>query len=534
MKNSFLMSSRSPHETILIIDFGCQYTQLIARRVREQGVFSEIIAWSACSKSAVDTIKPLGIIISGSAESVVLDNHPTVAKFLFNAGIPVLGVCYGMQLMASQLGGKVITTGKQEFGSAFVHLTEASKKSPLFRWRQGEQENKWHVWMSHGDQVAEVPEGFVNYGSTATCPIAAFGDDQRRLYGLQFHVEVTETQHGSEFLRNFLTLCDCKFLWKPNEILSSLIEEARAQIQAESEDGDVVLALSGGVDSSVVAAILHRAIGRRLKCVLVDNGLLRKDEASNVKQAFESSGLSTLDVTVVDATDKFMKALEGVADPEAKRNIIGRTFIEVFETTSKQFKKVKMLAQGTIYPDVIESAGSGCSRLIKSHHNVGGLPETMQFALIEPIRNLFKDEVRTVGELLGLPHHFLWRHPFPGPGLGVRMIGAINAKRAAKLREADAIFIEELRAENLYYKVSQAFAALLSCKSVGVKADARIYDEVIALRAICTIDFMTARVADIPMSVIQRVARRICNEVPGVSRVAYDVTDKPPATIEWE
>lgn len=523
-------------DTIIILDFGSQYTQLIARRVREIGVYCEILPWHA-PLERITAKQPKGIILSGSHLSTIDSDSPRISNDIFTTfGVPVLGICYGMQLMATQLGGEVKKCGKREYG--FADVTLLTPDSPLCKLMTPDlvvdNEHRLHVWMSHGDQVVKLPPGFHSMAQTTTCPIAAMCNDERRLYAVQFHPEVTETKQGTAILTAFLrNICGCDAHWTAPEIVDELISSIRAQVAEEGQEGDILLALSGGVDSSVVAALLHRAVGKRLKCVMVDNGLLRKDEAKLVEASFRLHH-PDFNLTVVNAQDEFLDKLRGVEDPEVKRKIIGNTFIDVFERVAKQFSNVKMLAQGTIYPDVIESAGVGTATVIKTHHNVGGLPERMNLKLIEPIRRLFKDEVRKIGEELGLPHDFVWRHPFPGPGLGVRVLGAVDKAKCDKLREADHIWLQELHASGLYASASQAFAVLLPCRSVGVKGDGRFYDEVIALRAVKTIDFMTARALELPWSFLQRVSRRICNEVEGVSRVVYDMTDKPPGTIEWE
>eukprot|EP01056_Protomagalhaensia_sp_Gyna25_P000069 Protomagalhaensia_sp_Gyna_25__68@NODE_1034_length_2264_cov_63_275056_g824_i0_p1_GENE_NODE_1034_length_2264_cov_63_275056_g824_i0NODE_1034_length_2264_cov_63_275056_g824_i0_p1_ORF_typecomplete_len519_score107_32GMP_synt_C/PF00958_22/2_7e37GATase/PF00117_28/4e37GATase/PF00117_28/6_7e03NAD_synthase/PF02540_17/1_4e21ThiI/PF02568_14/1_7e21ATP_bind_3/PF01171_20/4_7e10Asn_synthase/PF00733_21/1_1e08Asn_synthase/PF00733_21/5e03Peptidase_C26/PF07722_13/3_4e08QueC/PF06508_13/6_3e08tRNA_Me_trans/PF03054_16/ len=515
-------------ERIVIIDCGSQFTQLIARRIREIGVYCEIVPWTA-SYERLKALSPKGVILSGSHMSTLDEESPKVPTELFG-NVPVLGICYGMQAMADQLGGRVELCCAREFGFADV---KASLDCPLFqRCKPDTEEGKFHVWMSHGDQVVDLPAGFSAIASTENCAHAAMADPVRNLYALQFHPEVTETYQGRAMLEAFvIDICECRCEWQGPAIVEELL--ATAKEQCSHKAGDVLLALSGGVDSAVVAAILHRAIGPRLKCVLVDNGLLRLNEAKLVREAFRQHH-PELHLTVVDASEEFLRELKGVSDPEVKRKIIGSTFISVFERTAAQFDNVQMLAQGTIYPDVIESAAVGTGAVIKTHHNVGGLPERMKLSLVEPLRRLFKDEVRRVGEALGLPKEFVWRHPFPGPGLGVRILGEVDQEKADKLRVADAIWLEELHSANLYDQAAQAFAVLLPCKSVAVKGDGRCYEDVIALRAVATTDFMTARCVVFPWQVLQTTARRICNELPGISRVVYDLTDKPPATIEWE
>jgi GMP synthase (glutamine-hydrolysing) len=506
---------------ILILDFGSQYTQLIARRVREAGVFCEIHPYSM-DESAIEKFQPKGIILSGSPESV---NEAEIdfraPSCVFSLGVPVLGICYGMHTMAQQLGGAVEPSSLREFGYAQVNVLEQSQ---LF------DGSVLDVWMSHGDHVTKLPAGFKTIASTDNAPIACMVDESRQFYGVQFHPEVTHTVKGAEILQNFIhKICDCESLWNPANIIEDSIEQIRKQVG----DDQVVLGLSGGVDSSVVAALLHRAIGKQLTCVFVDNGLLRLNEGDQVMATFaEHLGVR---VIRVDAESRFLAALENKTDPEQKRKIIGNLFIEIFEEQALKLTDVKWLAQGTIYPDVIESAGTGAkAAVIKSHHNVGGLPEKMQLKLVEPLRELFKDEVRKLGIELGLPHEMVYRHPFPGPGLGVRILGEVKKEYADILRQADAIFIEELRNSGWYDKVSQAFAVFLPVKSVGVIGDARHYDYVVALRAVETIDFMTARWAHLPYELLEKVSNRIINEVTGISRVSYDISSKPPATIEWE
>jgi GMP synthase (glutamine-hydrolysing) len=518
-------------DRVLILDFGSQYTQLIARRVREASVYCEIHPFDMDAK-ALRAFKPRAIILSGGPESVTLAGDFRAPPEIFAMGVPVLGICYGMQTMAEQLGGRVQSTTRREFGYAQVR---ARGHSRLLEGIQDETNDQGHgllnVWMSHGDQVVELPAGFTVIASTDNAPLAAMADEERGFYGLQFHPEVTHTTQGRAILSRFLhDIAGCGSLWT----MANIIDESTRAIQERVGGDKVLLALSGGVDSSVVAALLHRAIGDQLTCVFVDNGLLRLGEADQVMETFASH--LGIDVIRVDAELRFLTALEGVADPEEKRKIIGREFIKVFEEEGAKLRDVKWLAQGTIYPDVIESAGSqtGKAHVIKSHHNVGGLPEEMQLQLIEPLRELFKDEVRRLGVELGLPPHMVYRHPFPGPGLGVRVLGQVHKEYADMLRLADAIFIEELRNNDLYDKVSQAFAVFLPVRSVGVKGDARAYEHVIALRAVETIDFMTARWSRLPHEFLEKVSSRILNEVGGISRVTYDISSKPPATIEWE
>jgi len=523
-------------EKILILDFGSQYTQLIARRVRELGVFCEIKPYDI-SGDQVRLFEPMGIILSGGPESVTAAQNRKAPDAVFSGGVPVLGICYGMQTMAQQLGGRVETSDKQEFGYAQVGLTA---KSVLFdglgdTGKEGVPGRRLDVWMSHGDKVVEVPEGFTGLASTSSCEFAAMSDESRQFYGLQFHPEVQHTPAGSEILERFLLgCCGCSGLWTPANIVEDIIDRVRSQVGSDQ----VILGLSGGVDSSVVAALLSRAIGDQLTCVFVDNGLLRFEEGNQVMAMMELATSNSLPINVIriDAEDLFLEKLAGIEDPEDKRKIIGNTFIEVFDAEAAKIDDAHFLAQGTIYPDVIESAGTkdGNAHVIKSHHNVGGLPEEMSLALVEPLRELFKDEVRKIGLALGLSKEMVFRHPFPGPGLGVRILGAVNREYAELLRRADAIYIEELRRADLYDKVSQAFAVFLPVKSVGVVGDARRYEYVIALRAVETIDFMTARSARLPYEFLETVSSRIINEISGISRVTYDISSKPPATIEWE
>ncbi len=518
-------------QRILILDFGSQYTQLIARRVREVGVYSEIRAWDI-SDADIRDFAPMGIILSGGPESVTERGSPRAPDLVFELGVPVLGICYGMQTMAVQFGGEVQGSDVSEFGYAQIRVTEASKLLHDIKDHVDHDGTALlDVWMSHGDKVTGLPDGFTLMAETESCPIAGMANVDRDLYGIQFHPEVTHTLQGKRIYEHFvLELCGCDVLWTPANIVEDAIERVQAQVGQDK----VLLGLSGGVDSSVVAALLHRAIGDQLTCVFVDNGLLRKNEGDQVMDMFAKN----MGVKVVrcDAEARFLEQLEGIDDPELKRKRIGNTFIEVFDDEATRIQDVKWLAQGTIYPDVIESAGAktGKAHVIKSHHNVGGLPEDMALELVEPLRELFKDEVRQVGLELGLPYDMVFRHPFPGPGLGVRILGEVKKEYADLLREADAIFIEELHAADYYHKTSQAFAVFLPVKSVGVVGDGRRYEYVIALRAVETIDFMTARWAHLPYELLERVSNRIINEISGVSRVTYDVSSKPPATIEWE
>ena len=518
-------------QKILILDFGSQYTQLIARRVREVGVYSEIRGWDL-SDEEIRAFQPRGIILSGGPESVTASESPRAPELIFELGVPVLGICYGMQTMAAQFGGKVEASDVSEFGYAQIRLTETpGLLHDIKDHVDADGRGLLDVWMSHGDKVTELPPGFELMAETDTCPIAGMFHPEKPFYGIQFHPEVTHTLQGKRIYEHFaLELCACDVLWTAANIVEDAIQRVR-----ETVGGDkVLLGLSGGVDSSVVAALLHRAIGEQLTCVFVDNGLLRKEEGVQVMDMFSRN----MGVKVIrsDAQDLFLGRLEGVADPELKRKIIGNTFIEVFDDEATRLQNVKWLAQGTIYPDVIESAGakSGKAHVIKSHHNVGGLPDDMALELVEPLRELFKDEVRQIGLELGLPHDMVYRHPFPGPGLGVRILGEVKKEYADLLREADAIFIEELHAADYYHKTSQAFAVFLPVKSVGVVGDGRRYEYVIALRAVETVDFMTARWAHLPYELLERVSNRIINELSGVSRVTYDISSKPPATIEWE
>lgn len=518
-------------DRILILDYGSQYTQLIARRVRESGVYCEILPWDAAPE-VIGEVQASGIILSGGPESILLADAPILPAPVLEAGVPVLGICYGMQLLASSLGGTVEGGHSQEFGYAEMR---AHGHTGLLRDIEDRVNNDGHglldVWMSHGDRVTTLPDGFKLMASTGDVPIAGMADEQRHIYGVQFHPEVTHTLQGQRILARFVhEICGCGSAWAAGNI----IHDATARVREQVGSDKVLLGLSGGVDSSVVAALLHKAIGDQLVCVFVDNGLLRLNEGDEVMKTFaDHLGVK---VIRVNAQQRFMDALAGEADPEAKRKIIGRVFIEVFDEEASKLKGVKWLAQGTIYPDVIESAGAstGKAHVIKSHHNVGGLPDDMALQLVEPLRELFKDEVRRLGLELGLPSESVFRHPFPGPGLGVRILGKVDAQAADTLRLADAIFISELRAAGLYDKTSQAFAVWLPVNSVGVTGDGRRYAPVIALRAVETIDFMTARWAHLPYDFLDTVSRRIVNEIPGISRVVYDVSGKPPATIEWE
>jgi GMP synthase (glutamine-hydrolysing) len=518
-------------DRILILDFGAQYTQLIARRVREAGVYCELHAHDM-GEAAIRAFAPKGIILSGGPESVTEASTPRAAKVVFELGVPVLGICYGMQTMAAQLGGAVETSTHREFGYAQVR---ARGHSRLLRDIEDHASPEGYglldVWMSHGDRVAKLPPGFTVIAASDNAPYAGMADEARQFYGVQFHPEVTHTRQGARILQRFvLEICGCAGLWTPGNIIDDSITQLRVDIGQE----EVILGLSGGVDSSVVAALLHRAIGKQLICVFVDTGLLRLHEGDQVMATFaQHMGVK---VIRVNAEARFLTALKGESDPEKKRKIIGNLFVDVFDEESKKLQQAKWLAQGTIYPDVIESAGakSGKAHVIKSHHNVGGLPEKMHLKLCEPLRELFKDEVRKIGVELGLPYDMIYRHPFPGPGLGVRILGEVKKEYADILRQADAIFMDELRTADLYDKVSQAFSVFLPVRSVGVMGDGRRYDYVVALRAVETIDFMTARWAHLPYEFLEKVSTRIINEVKGISRVTYDISSKPPATIEWE
>ena len=518
-------------QKILILDFGSQYTQLIARRVREVGVYSEIRAFDT-TEEEIRAFDPKGIILSGGPESVAAAASPRAPACVFELGVPVLGICYGMQTMAEQFGGKVASSNVSEFGYAQIKLHFNGGLLHDIRDHFDEDGNGLlDVWMSHGDKVVELPPDFELIAETASCPIAGMAHKTKPFYGIQFHPEVTHTLQGERIFEHFvLEQCGCEALWTPAHIVEDAIERVKAQVGSDK----VLLGLSGGVDSSVVAALLHKAIGDQLTCVFVDNGLLRLHEGDQVMEMFaRNMGVKVLRR---DCEDMFLQRLKGVSDPEAKRKVIGNTFIDVFDEEAGKLTEVKWLAQGTIYPDVIESAGAktGKAHTIKSHHNVGGLPDDMELELVEPLRELFKDEVRRIGLELGLPYDMVYRHPFPGPGLGVRILGEVKKEYADLLRQADAIFIEELHRADYYHKTSQAFAVFLPVKSVGVVGDGRRYEYVIALRAVETIDFMTARWAHLPYDLLERCSNRIINEISGVSRVTYDISSKPPATIEWE
>jgi GMP synthase (glutamine-hydrolysing) len=519
------------HQRILILDFGAQYTQLIARRVREAKVYCEIHPHDV-SDEFVRRYGAQGIILSGSHMSAYEEATGRAPQAVFDLGVPVLGICYGMQTMAQQLGGRVEAGKVREFGYAEVRArghTKLLEGIEDFRTPQGHGMLK--VWMSHGDKVAELPPGFKLMASTEACPIAGMADEARRFYGVQFHPEVTHTRQGTQLLQRFVhEICGARGDWNMPDYVLESIERIRREVGKE----EVILGLSGGVDSSVAATLVHRAIGEQLTCVFVDHGLLRLDEAKQVMDTFAKH--MHVRVVHVDASEDFLSALKGVADPEDKRKIIGRLFVEAFQREARKIKNAKWLAQGTIYPDVIESAGAKNRKAttIKSHHNVGGLPESLHLKLLEPLRELFKDEVRSLGLALGLPREMVFRHPFPGPGLGVRILGEVKREYADLLRRADAIFIEELRSSGWYDKTAQAFAVFLPVKSVGVMGDGRTYEYVVGLRAVQTTDFMTADWAPLPHELLARISNRVINEVRGINRVTYDISSKPPATIEWE
>ena len=509
-------------DLILILDFGSQYTQLIARRIRELGIYSLVKAYDSNIKE-IENLKPKGIILSGGPNSVNIENTLKPSKKIFALEIPILGICYGMQLLAKEFGGKVIKSNKKEFGDSKFMI---KKKSKLFKNIEINLNHK--VWMSHADKVSNLPKNFSKIGESTNSKIAAFENKNKNIFGIQFHPEVTHTLLGKKVLKNFIEICECKKSWTAKKITKEMIKK----IKLDVADDKVILALSGGVDSSVVAAILNKAIGKQLSCIFIDTGLLRKNEVSEVRKITSSLKIN---LTIIDASRKFLLALRGVSDPEKKRKIIGKCFIDTFNSEAKKIKNVKYLGQGTIYPDVIESSSKNSkSDVIKSHHNVGGLPKKMKLKLVEPIRDLFKDEVRKIGLDLGLPKALINRHPFPGPGLAVRILGEINHEKVRILQEVDYIFIEELRKNNLYNKTDQALAVLIPSKSVGVMGDKRQYGYVVALRAVNTTDFMTATASHIRHEILNNISTRIINEVDGVARVVYDITSKPPGTIEWE
>jgi GMP synthase (glutamine-hydrolysing) len=525
------MASDIHQHRILILDFGSQYTQLIARRIREIGVYCEIWPWDSHA-SVIREFAPRGIVLSGGPASVHAEDGPQAPNVVFELNVPVLGICYGLHTMAAQLGGTVEPSPFKEFGFARVTVGQPSRLLQAIEDHIDDQgKPQLDVWMSHGDKVTELPPGFEVIGSTASAPVAAMADDGRGFYGIQFHPEVTHTAQGKRILERFVhDICGCEEKWTP----ANIIRDSITRVQAQVGKDPVILGLSGGVDSSVVAALLHRAIGDQLTCIFVDTGMLRYQEPEQVMATFARH--MGVQVIRVDARQRFLAALRGVTDPEEKRKVIGRLFIDVFEEQASALGDARWLAQGTIYPDVIESAGSktGKAHVIKSHHNVGGLPEHMQLELVEPLRELFKDEVRKIGMELGLPREMVFRHPFPGPGLGVRVLGEVREEYLDLLARADHIFIQELMDAGLYDQVSQAFAVFLPVKSVGVTGDQRRYEYVVALRAVETVDFMTARWAKLPYDFLERVSLRIANEINGVSRIVYDISGKPPATIEWE
>jgi GMP synthase (glutamine-hydrolysing) len=521
------LPTAATHDTVLILDFGSQVTQLIARRVREMGVYCELLPFHA-PPERIRALAPKAIILSGGPASVTEKDSPRAPVEVFSMGVPVLGICYGVQTMCEQLGGKVMSSQKREFGRAFLQVE--GEPSPLFAgiWKEGISPQ---VWMSHGDSVSKIPEGFRLIGKSDSCPYAAIADEKRRFYGVQFHPEVVHTPEGKHILQNFvLKIAGCRADWTMGAFRDRAIEDIRKQVGG----GRVICGVSGGVDSTVVAALLHAAIGEQLTCIFVDTGLMRENEAEEVVGLFRDH--FNIPLVHEKAGALFLECLKGVTDPETKRKIIGKTFIDVFEGAQKKAGQAAFLAQGTLYPDVIESVSfSGApTATIKSHHNVGGLPEDLKFKLVEPLRALFKDEVRELGRALGIPEKFVGRHPFPGPGLAIRIPGEVTEERLAILRKADAIFIEELRGAKLYDATWQAFAVLLPVRTVGVMGDGRTYDHVLALRAVTSVDGMTADYADLPHEFLGRCAVRIVNEVRGVNRVVYDITSKPPGTIEWE
>ncbi len=528
------------HDTIVVLDYGSQYSQLIARRVREAHVYCELLPWDAPQEAAL-ALNPRGFILSGGPNSVYDADAPTLPAYVLERGVPLLGICYGMQLLAHRLGGRVAGSHKREYGPAILQVDV--QNSSLFRdWKleigesaatsQPSISHPQLVWMSHGDKVEGLPPGFVPLAHTANSPLAAAADEQRGYYAVQFHPEVVHTRQGALLLSNFVHhVCGCGADWTP----ANFIEEQVAAIRGQVGNGRVVLGLSGGVDSAVAAALIHKAIGDQLVCIFVDHGLLRQGEAAQVLETFQRE--QGMQLVAVHAIEEYLEALDGVTEPEQKRRIIGEKFVRIFEREARKLGHIDFLAQGTIYPDVIESAGKGKkdAHVIKTHHNVGGLPDDMDFDLVEPLKQLFKDEVRAIGTELGLPDSLVWRQPFPGPGLAIRCLGDLTWERLERLRAADAIFTAELaQAHMLMGDTQQAFAVLLPVKSVGVMGDGRTYEEVVALRAVTTEDFMTADWARLPYELLAHVSRRIVNEVPGVNRVVYDITSKPPGTIEWE
>tara|TARA_B100001113_G_scaffold109683_1_gene88876 strand:+ start:2413 stop:3954 length:1542 start_codon:yes stop_codon:yes gene_type:complete len=508
-------------DLILILDFGSQYTQLIARRIRELGIYSIVKPYDI-NINDVKKISPKGIIFSGGPNSVNFKKTLKPSKMIYKLDIPILGICYGMQLIAKEFGGSVVESNKKEFGHSIFRIT---RKSALFNNIKNKNSN---VWMSHSDKVKRVPKGFISLGESVNSRVAALQSDKLKIYGIQFHPEVTHTSIGKSLIKNFIKICGCKKSWTPKNICKDMVDKVRENVG----DKTVILALSGGVDSSVVAAILNKAIGRKLICIFINTGLLRKNETAEV---IKITRALKINLKLIDASRKFLLALRGVSDPEKKRKIIGKCFIETFNQEAKKIKNVKFLAQGTIYPDVIESSSKNSkSDVIKSHHNVGGLPKNMKLKLVEPIRDLFKDEVRKVGKQLNLPAKLIERHPFPGPGLAVRILGEINHAKIKILQDVDEIFIQELHLNNLYDGIDQALSVLIPSKSVGVMGDKRQYGYVVALRAVNTSDFMTATATSIPHNILNLISTRIINEVDGVARVVYDITSKPPGTIEWE
>ncbi len=524
------------HQTIAVLDYGSQYSQLICRRVREVNVYAELISWDRAAE-VLPRMKPQGIILSGGPNSVYDTGAPTLPDAVIESGVPVLGLCYGLQLLAHSLGGQVAPASEREYGRAQVHITgtRAGAESPLFAGLPP----ALTVWMSHGDRVERLPDGFLSVANSGNSPLAAIADETRRLYGLQFHPEVVHTEHGRDILANFVKgICGCRGDWTAGNFIQESVERIRAQV---GPGGHVICGLSGGVDSAVAATLVHRAIGDRLACVFVDHGLLRQGEPEQVVETFERH--QGMRLIAVDAKEEFLSDLAGVTDPERKRKLIGTRFVRVFEAEAARLavewgvEAPAFLAQGTLYPDVIESASNDDTRnarTIKTHHNVGGLPADMTFQLIEPLRMLFKDEVRTVGEALGLPEEIVWRHPFPGPGLAIRCLGEVTWERLETLRHADTIFLGELRAAGFYRQTSQVFGVLLPVRTVGVMGDGRTYANALALRAVTTDDFMTADWARLPYDLLARISNRIINEVKGINRVVYDISSKPPATIEWE